>query len=157
MASKPPVVTKARAAWRRDMLFEAGSADFTRTYEVDGDGKAAVSPVESFLAALATCSGSDVADFMKTRRTPLTRMEIDVSATRRGDYPRRVMSFEMVFVLDGPTVERDQAERAIRLSFEKYCTVAGSMAGDIEARTVLVLNGERGEPVVQPMFSAAFP
>ncbi len=154
---KPPVVTKARAVWRRDMLFEAGSADGTRTHAIDGNTKEAASPVEAFLAALAACSGSDVADFLEKRRTPLTAMEIDIAATRRGDYPRRVMQFEIVFTLDGATVERDQAERAIRLSFERYCTVAGSMAGDIEARSILVLNGERGEAVVQPMFSATFP
>lgn len=153
---KPSVITKARAVWRRGMLFDAGSADFTRVHAIDGDGKEAASPVEAFLAALAACSGSDVFDFLEKRRTSLTRMEIDVAATRRGDYPRRVMQCEIVFVIDGTTIERDQAERAIRLSFERYCTVAGSMAGDIEMRSVLVLNGERGERVVQPMFSATF-
>ena len=36
-------------------------------------------------------------------------------------------------------------------------TVASSLAGDIELRSVLVLNGERGELIEQPMFSATFP
>jgi putative redox protein len=152
---KPPVVTKARAVWRRDMLFEAGNE--TRTHAVDGNSKDAASPVEAFLAALAACSGSDVADFMEKRRTPLTGMAIDVSATRRGDFPRRVMKLEMTFAIDGPTIEREQAERAIRLSFERYCTVAASLAGDIELTSVLILNGERSELVAQPMFSATFP
>ena len=37
----------------------------------------------------------------------------------------------------------EHAERAIQLSFEKYCSVASSLAPDIVAETTLVLNGEK--------------
>jgi putative redox protein len=150
----PPVVTRSRAIWRGGMRFDAGSGD--RVHAIDGNSNDAPSPVETLLSALGTCSGSDVSDFLEKRRTPLTKMEIDVVATRRGEYPRRVMKLELTFTLDGKDIEREQAERAIRLSFERYCTVAASLAGDIELTSVLVLNGERGEPVKQPMFSATF-
>lgn len=152
---KPPVVTRSRAVWRGGMLFDAGSGE--RRHAIDGNACDAPSPVETLLNALAACSGSDVAEFMEKRRTPLTRMEIDVAATRRGDFPRRVLKLELTFTLDGETIELDQAERAIRVSFETYCTVAASLAGDIELLSVLVLNGKRGEPVRQKMFSATFP
>jgi uncharacterized OsmC-like protein len=66
------------------------------------------------------------------------------------------MRLDVTFTIDGKAVETDQAERAIRLSFERYCTVAASLAGDIELTSVLVLNGTRGEPVGQPMFSETF-
>lgn len=152
---KPPVVTKSHATWISDLRFTAAGKN--HSHEVDGDGTAAPSPVETFLGALATCSGADVVDFLKKRRTLPTRLEINVVATRRGDYPRRVMKLELTFTIDGPAVEADQAERAIALSFERYCTVAGSLAGDIELTSVLLLNGERRAPVKQPMFSATFP
>jgi putative redox protein len=151
---KPPVVTTARAVWRDRLRFEGGATN--RMHPIDGDAKSAASPVEAFLAALAACSGGDVVDFLAKRRTPVTRMEIDVAATRRGNFPRRVMQLDMTFTVDGPTVERDQAERAIRVSYETYCSVGASLAGDIVLTTVLVLNGERGDPVRQPMFSATF-
>jgi putative redox protein len=83
-------------------------------------------------------------------------MEVDVVATRRAEYPRRVMKLEITFTLDGKDVEPEQADRAIRLSFERYCTVAASLAGDIDLTYVLVLNGRRGDAVKQPMFSATF-
>lgn len=152
---KTPVVTKARAIWRRGMLFDAGSGE--RMHAIDGNSKDAPSPVETLLNALATCAGSDVTDFLEKRRTPLTRMEIDVSATRRGDYPRRVLTLELTFTLDGETVEAEQAERAIKVSFERYCTVAASLAGDIDLTSILVLNGKRGAPVRHAMFSATYP
>lgn len=152
--TKPPVVTNARAIWRDGLRFEAGASD--RMHAIDGNAKAASSPVEAFLGALAACSGSDVVDFLEKRRTPISSMEVDVAATRRGEQPRRVMKLALTFTIEGASVEREQAERAIRLSFERYCTVGASLAGDIVLTTVLVLNGKRGEPVQQPMFSATF-
>ena len=137
------------------MRFTAGSGE--RTHAIDGDSKEAPSPVETMLNALATCSGSDVYEFLEKRRTPMTRMEIDVAATRRGEFPRRVLKAELTFTIDGHTIEREQAERAIRVSFENYCTVAASLAGDIELTSILVLNGKRSEPVRHAMFSATFP
>jgi putative redox protein len=137
------------------MLFEAGSGE--RMHAIDGNSKEAPSPVETLLNALASCSGSDVSEFMEKRRTPLTRMEIDVAATRRGDFPRRVLKLELTFTIDGKTIEPDQAERAIKVSFERYCTVAASLAGDIELTSILILNGARGEPVRHAMFSATYP
>jgi putative redox protein len=136
-------------------VFDAGTDD--RMHVIDGNSKEAPSPVETLLNALATCSGSDIVDFLEKRRTPATAMRINIVATRRGDQPRRVMKIEFAVTLDGETIEPDQAERAIRLSFERYCTVAASLAGDIEVTSVLVVNGKRGEPVKQPMFSATFP
>ena len=66
------------------------------------------------------------------------------------------MALEVTYTIDGAGISADQAERAIKLSIEKYCTVAASLAGDISYTSVLVLNGARGEPVRQPMFSATF-
>jgi putative redox protein len=155
-AAKSPVVTNARAVWRDGLRFEAGATAADRMHAVDGDAKVGASPVEAFLGALAACSGTDVVDFLEKRRTPISRMEVDVAATRRGDHPRRVMQLELTFTIEGTNVEREQAERAIRLSFERYCTVGASLAGDIGLTTVLVLNGARGEPRKQAMFSATF-
>jgi putative redox protein len=155
VAPGQPVITRSHAVWREGMRFDAGSGK--RTHAIDGKSEAAPSPVETLLSAIATCSGSDVVDFLEKRRTPLTAMEIDVVATRRTEQPRRLMKLEITFSLQGATIEPDQAERAIALSFERYCTVAASLAGDIEVTSVLVLNGKRGEPVKQPMFSATFP
>jgi putative redox protein len=151
---KPPVVTTARAVWRAGLEFDAGAVN--RMFRVDGNSKSASSPVEAFLGALAACTAGDVVDFLEKRRTPISRMELDIAATRRGDFPRRVMKLEITFAVDGTAIERDQAERAIALSFERYCTVGASLAGDIVLTTILVLNGERGSPIQQPMFSATF-
>ena len=148
-------IARSHAVWRGDLRFEAGVDE--RTQAIDGNSKTAPSPVETLLNSIGTCAATDVVDILAKQRTPLSRLEVDVTATRRAEFPRRIMMLEVVFTLDGEGIEMDQAERAIKLSIEKYCTVAASLAGDILFTSVLVLNGRRGEPVEQPMFSAMFP
>ena len=145
-------IGRSHSVWQGGMRFIAGVGE--RVHAIDGNSKTAPSPVETLLNAFGTCAGSDVADFLEKRRTPPTRMEIDIAATRRGEHPRRITGVEMTFTIDGADIDPDQAERAIHLSFEKYCTVGASLAGDITLVSVLVLNGKTYAPVEQPMFSA---
>ena len=140
-AATKPVITKSRATWRGEHHFDAGPNG--RTTAVDADSKTAPGPVETLLSALATCSGVDVLDILAKRRTPVERFIIDVTATRRAEAPRRVERLEIVFTIDGAGIAADDAERAIQLSFEKYCSVAASLAPDIQTETVVVLNGKR--------------
>lgn len=148
-------VTSSQATWKGGLLFEAGSGD--RVHMIDGNSKQAPSPVETLLSALGTCAASDIVDILTKQRTPPRALSVEVIATRRAEFPRRVMRAEVVLTLDGPGIERSKAERAMALSIEKYCTVAASLAGDITLNTTIVLNGERGDAVAQPMFSATFP
>ena len=152
-ASAKPVVTKTRATWRGEHRFEAGPEG--RTAPIDADSKTAPGPVETLLNALATCSGVDVLDILAKRRTPVERFVVDVTATRRTEAPRRVERLEIVFTVDGAGIAVADAERAIALSFEKYCSVAASLAPDIQAETVLVLNGVRQASQKRPIWKAA--
>ena len=136
-----PVITKTRAVWRGEHRFDAGPEG--RTASVDADSKTAPGPVETLLNALATCSAVDVLDVLAKRRTPAERLVVNVTATRRSEAPRRVERLDVEFVIDGAGILVEHAERAIQLSFEKYCTVAASLAPDIVAETTLVLNGAR--------------
>lgn len=144
-------ITRSHSEWRGGLVFESGIGD--RTHTIDGNSKVAPSPVETLLNSVAACAASDVVDILAKQRTPATRLEVDVLATRRPDFPRRVLTLEVTFTIDGADIDPAQAERAIMLSIEKYCSVAASLAGDIEFTSILVLNGTQGEPVSQPMFS----
>jgi putative redox protein len=139
--STKAVVTKSRAVWRGEHRFDAGPEG--RTVPIDADSKVAPGPVETLLNALATCSGVDVLDVLTKQRTPAERFVVNVTATRRSEAPRRVQRLEMEFQIDGAGITVEHAERAVQLSFEKYCTVAASLAPDIVAETTLVLNGKR--------------
>ena len=143
-AANKPVITRSRAVWRGEHRFDAGPEG--RTVPVDADSKSAPGPVETLLNAITTCSGVDVLDILAKRRTPAERFVVNVAATRRGAAPRRVQRLDIEFQIDGPGIEAEHAERAIELSFDKYCSVAASLAPDIVAETTLILNGERHPP-----------
>lgn len=147
-------ITKSHSVWKGGMLFESGSGDGARMHLVDAQSKQAPSPVESLLGSIATCSGSDIVDIFAKQRTPAKRLEIEVVALRRAEFPRRVQQLDVTYTIDADGITPEQAERAIALSIEKYCSVAASLAGDITFTSTVVLNGSRREPVSQPMWSA---
>jgi putative redox protein len=145
--STAPVITRSEATWRGDRSFDAGPAG--RTHVIDGGAKRGPGPVETLLNAIATCSSLDIIDIIAKRRTPVEKLSVKIMAHRRPDYPRRIMRLEIDFIIDGSEIEAEHAERAIHLSFERYCSVAGSLGPDIIAETRLILNGVSREPVLQ--------
>lgn len=145
-------IARSHSVWRQGLEFTSGVDD--RTHLIDGKSKSAPSPVETLLNAVGTCAGSDVVDILEKQRTPVKALAVDVLATRRPEHPRRIVTLEVTFTIDGPGIEAPQAERAIALSIEKYCTVAATLSGDIPFTSILVLNGAASAPVKQPMFNA---
>src|SRR5262249_23565500 len=133
-----PVISRTEATWRGERLFDAGPPN--RTHRVDANAKEAPGPVESMLNAIATCSAVDVIDILAKRKTPVERLSVHVTAYRRPSAPRRVVHLEIEYRIDGAAIEREHAERAIQLSYERYCSVAASLAPDIVTEARLTLN-----------------
>lgn len=146
-----PVTATTDIAWRGDRVFDAGPAG--RTHRIDANAKEAPGPVEALLNAVATCSAVDIIEIIAKRKTPVERLTAHVSAERRADYPRRVQRIEIEYVVEGAAIEREAAERAVQLSFERYCSVAASLAPDIVLTTRLTLNGERLSPTHQRIWT----
>ena len=139
-----PVITRTQATWVGDQRFEAGPA--ARTHLIDAGAIAGPGPVETLLNALATCSAVDILSILAKRRTPVERLSVHVEGERRPTAPRRLVRVSLEFRIDGAGIEREHAERAIHLSFEQYCSVASSLAADIETEARLTLNGVSHPP-----------
>ena len=128
--------------WRGDEEFESGRPGGP-TLRVDGHGKAAQSPVDVLLTALATCSSIDVVSILAKRRTPVKSLEIDVIAERADDrVPRKVRRFLLTFRIAGAGIEREHAERAVELAVTKYCSVRDSLDPGIPVEWRVELVGE---------------
>ena len=145
---KPSVV---RATWVGDHRFDTGKPNGPQA-RIDGSGETGQSPPEALLSALSSCSGVDLVDFLAKRRTPVEKLTVDVVAQRRPEHPRRYEHIVLTYHVDGAGIERAHAERGISLAFERYCSVAASLGPDIIIESVVILNGEAGVPVTQPMF-----
>jgi putative redox protein len=151
MAAPAPKPSHVRATWKGERRFDTGKPDGPQAL-IDGDGKAAQSPPEALLSALITCAGVDLVDYLAKRRTPVETLVMDVTGHRRHDPPRRYEHITITFRVTGEGIDRVQAERAVRLAYEKYCSVAATLAPDVVMETSVELNGEAGEMVRQPNF-----
>ena len=143
-------VNRITAVWQGEQRFDTGRPGGP-TARLDGTNQTGQSPVDALLSALAACSGVDVVEILGKRRTPPQACRIDVTATRRAQTPRRVLRFDIDYRIDGQAIDREHAERAIRLAIEKYCTVASTLNPNVVIVTTLTLNGESGEPQPQPV------
>ena len=129
--------------WAGGEAVDSGRPDGP-TLRVDGTGASGQSPVDLLLSALASCAAIDVVEILAKRRTPVERLEIDVTGVRVETIPRRLRHVMLEVRVDGAGIERVHAERAIGLSIEKYCSVRDSLARDIAVEWGLVLYGEGG-------------
>ena len=129
----PPAPRTIRLEWTGEgHLFKGGVAEpGAPTTVVDGDGKAAPGPLSTMLLACAACSSVDVVDILAKMRVTLKKLAVEVVGVRREEMPRRYVSIHFKYLLAGDGLERHNAERAVSLSIEKYCSAIASLAPDI--------------------------
>lgn len=101
---------------------------------IDGGGGAGPSPVALLLEAAAACMAIDVVDILRKGRQDLESLSVRTLARRREDPPRHVTWIRFEYELAGD-VDRTKAERAVKLSLEKYCSVFHSLRKDLEVET----------------------
>jgi len=120
--------TSVEIVWERDLVFAGHSGDASMV--LDSAGKAGPSPVQALVFALAGCLGMDVVHILKKGRHDLRGVRVVVVAERAQDDPHRVTAVKLDVNVTG-AVPREQVQRAVELSHEKYCSVWHSMRQDI--------------------------
>lgn len=99
--------------------------------DVGGDGTAA-SPMASLLVAVGTCMGMDIVHILGQQKIQLDKLTASIEGEVAEDYPKRFTRISTHFILSGPDIPEAKAERAIKLSEEKYCSVSASLDRSIE-------------------------
>ncbi len=92
-------------------------------------------PSELILSSLAGCSSVDVVDILAKKRTPLTHLEVQVSAEQDIDPPWTFRKIHMKFLAKGEGLTEKNLAQAIELSEQKYCSVAATLRGVAEITT----------------------
>lgn len=92
-------------------------------------------PSELILSALAGCTSVDIVDILAKKRTPLSHLEVQVSAEQDADPPWTFRKIHMKFLVSGEGLTEKGIEQAIALSEEKYCSVAATLRGVAEITT----------------------
>ena len=93
-----------------------------------GDRQVAPGPTEVLLAALAACTGMDVASILAKKRQKFERYEIHVRGDQRDGYPQVFTRIDLVHELEGPLVQVLVLRRSIELSATKYCPVSAMLS-----------------------------
>lgn len=120
--------------WEHDLVLKGRSGDVEIV--LDSASKAGPSPVQAIAFALAGCMGMDVVHILKKGRLDLKGLKISLSAERAPEDPHRITAVALEFTVTGD-VPKDQVQRAIDLSHEKYCSVWHSMRQDIAFTTTI--------------------
>jgi putative redox protein len=139
--------TEISAVWNKEDTFigqnQAGGTVQMGTL----DGKPGVGPMQLLLVALAGCTGIDIVSILQKKRLQITDMQVQVRGKRASEYPMIWTDIHVTYLIQGAGIQPKDAEQAIRLSEEKYCSV-GIMLGKaarITSEYRLIEQGENAE------------
>jgi putative redox protein len=118
-------MVEAKALWTDNLRF-LGQASSSHGIVVDGASKTGNSPMELVLVGLCGCTGYDVASILGKKREPFTSLEVRAEADRAATPPTVYTEIRLVYRVGG-NVSHKAVEDAVRLSEEKYCSVAAML------------------------------
>lgn len=127
---------KTRIKWVEGVTFvaETGSG---HAVIVDGAPEAGgrnlgPRPMELVLAGTAACTAFDVVWILKKGRQPVTDCIVEAEADRAPQDPKVFTRIHLVYRVKGKGLKREQVQRAVKLSKEKYCSATIMLAKTAE-------------------------
>ncbi len=93
------------------------------------DPSIGASPSEMLLVGLAGCTAYDVVEILEKKRKPLSHLEIITTGERDDNPPWPYRTIHLKYRLAGKGLTEKAVADAIRLSEEKYCSVAATVRG----------------------------
>ncbi len=116
----------ASASWTDHERF-VGIASSGHAVVIDAaKEKTAPGPMELVLMGLCSCTAVDVVSILRKKREPFTSVGVFAEAERDPEPPMVYMKIKLVYRIGG-RVSAKAVEHAVRLSEEKYCSVAGML------------------------------
>ncbi len=117
-------------------------------HAADPDRRTGISPADLLLVAAGTCSAWDVVEILRKQRQAIDGVEVRVKGEQQAEPPWTFQSIVLEFTIRGRNVNREMAERAVRLSEEKYCSVTSTLRrGTSVSSTLEVVDAAAGAGV----------
>ncbi len=121
--------------WTEELQF-VGTDAGGHSVVLSGDKQATgVRPSQMLLVALSACTAVDVVEIMAKKRQPLAFLEVQADGEQEKDPPWPYRRIHLTFRLGGANLTEKAVADAIRLSQEKYCSVAATIRGVAEITT----------------------
>jgi putative redox protein len=121
-----------RIAWQNeDLLFEGTTPEGMKVRmdshaEFGGKGRGP-RPAELLILALGGCTGMDVISILRKKKAQVEGLELEVQGERSPEHPKVWTKIELTYVFSGKDLKKEDVERAIELSMDKYCVVANTL------------------------------
>lgn len=93
------------------------------------------SPMELVLIALGGCTAMDVLSILKKKRVDVESLEIILNGERAEEYPKEFINAEIKYIVTGKDIDPAAVQRAIELSEQTYCGVAGTLKKECKIST----------------------
>jgi putative redox protein len=114
---------------RTAIIEHAGDSNFSaatgtgRKIAFGAAAKGFLSPVETVLVALGSCSAMDVISIAAKKRQAVDAYRIHVRGNQRDEYPQVFTEIEVIHEVTGRDLSEGAIRRSIELSATKYCPV----------------------------------
>ena len=127
---------KAVVRYAGDDLF-VGTPPSGTAFLMDGNSerKAAPTPLEHLLVAVAGCTAFDVQPILAKKRQDVTDYRVEITGERREEMPRAFVKFHIKHIVHGRNISEKAVAGAIALSNDKYCSVAATVRPTAEITT----------------------
>ena len=118
-------ITLAR---KDDHLHFEAENDRGNRISIDGGAESkGMRPMELLLTSMASCSAFDAVLILEKQRQKIRDFRVQVSGVRPDEGAAKPFnSIHLVYTLEGE-IDRQKAERALKLSVEKYCSVGATL------------------------------
>jgi putative redox protein len=101
----------------------------------DENNGTGMKPSELLLVALAGCTSVDVVGILEKKRQDLRGLQINVKGEQDENPPWAYRRIEVEYVVTGRDIKEKAVADAIKISEERYCSVAATVRGVAEVVT----------------------
>ena len=110
---------------------------------LSGDDPAkGVSPSQMLLIGLSACTAYDVLNIMVKKRKPLTMLEIIADGEQDAKPPWAYRRIHLKYRVSGKDLTEKALSQAVKLSQEKFCSVAATVRGVADITTEVEIVAE---------------
>ena len=97
------------------------------------------SPAELLLVAGAGCAAWDLVEILRKQRQDVVAIDVAVDGEQQSEAPWTFRKVALRVTVRGHGLDREQVERAVELSIERYCSVLSTIreAASLEFTTVV--------------------
>lgn len=118
-----------------EMLIGISPSGHAQIIDTNQERNAAATPLELLMLALGSCTAVDVISILKKKRQDVTTYRVEVRGDRREEHPRAFTKLSIHHIVCGHGITMESVAQAVKLSDEKYCSVAATIRPGAEIVT----------------------